>query len=105
MFTHTRSIKRGVPGELSKITEEYNELEDAYSTGSKTWSAIEASDLIDAVGRFAWKKCNTPMPVLLMLYLVRRVYKPIRNIVLDLLKKPKKEFIASEKMNSSVVQR
>jgi hypothetical protein len=49
MGYHLKSISKGVLGELSKIQEELDELQDAAEQGSKILALVELSDLIGAV--------------------------------------------------------
>jgi hypothetical protein len=46
---HLRNIVRGELGEISKIREELEELEDAWGQQSKVLALVELSDLIGAV--------------------------------------------------------
>lgn len=46
---HLTPISRGVPGEISKIREELEELEDAAMQGIKVMELCEVSDMIQAV--------------------------------------------------------
>lgn len=46
---HIRAIRKGTVGELSKIREELEELEDATVQGSKIMQAVELADLFGAV--------------------------------------------------------
>lgn len=50
---HTREIKRGVFGEISKIREELEELEDAAEQDNKIMVGCELSDLYGALRGFA----------------------------------------------------
>lgn len=74
-------IKDGKSGELSKISEEYNELLDAYKQNLNMLTFIESLDLIDAVIRFQFRKFNIIAPITYFLIIIRRLYKPIRNKV------------------------
>lgn len=49
---HLVAIPRGQLGELSKIREELDELEDAMAQGSRVMAAVELSDLMGAVEAF-----------------------------------------------------
>lgn len=53
MGYHQRNIKKGVIGEISKIREELEELEDAQEQGVKIMIACELSDLFGALEAFA----------------------------------------------------
>lgn len=53
MGYHQRIIKKGVIGEVSKIREELEELEDAQEQGVKIMIACELSDLFGAIEAFA----------------------------------------------------
>lgn len=46
---HKRSIKKGVIGEVSKIKEELEELEDALEQNNPVMALVELSDLLGAV--------------------------------------------------------
>ncbi|NJO48259.1 MAG: hypothetical protein HC840_00925 [Leptolyngbyaceae cyanobacterium RM2_2_4] len=50
---HLKEIKKGQPGELSKIQEELDEAFDAEDQGVKIMLAVELSDLIGAVEQYA----------------------------------------------------
>ena len=54
---HTHEIKKGVLGEFSKVEEEFEELEDAYSQDDPIMILCECSDLIGAIKCFI-KKFN-----------------------------------------------
>lgn len=49
MGYHVKKIKKGVYGELSKITEEYEELLDAIDQNAKIMEINELCDLIGAI--------------------------------------------------------
>lgn len=49
MAYHKRQIKKGVIGEVSKIREELEELEDALEQGNKILSICELSDMYGAI--------------------------------------------------------
>lgn len=49
MSYHLDSIDAGVYGDVSKITEEYQEFMDAVRQGSKIMELVELSDLIGAI--------------------------------------------------------
>lgn len=49
MGFHTREIKRGIYGELSKIEEELHEAIDALEQGQELMLLIELSDMIGAI--------------------------------------------------------
>jgi phosphoribosyl-ATP pyrophosphohydrolase len=53
MGYHKRFIKKGVIGEISKIREELEELEDASEQEVKIMIACELSDLFGAIEAFA----------------------------------------------------
>lgn len=50
---HTRPIQKGVLGELSKISEEYEELMDASKQNSPVMEICELCDLIGAIEAYA----------------------------------------------------
>lgn len=87
---HTVEIPVGTKGEISKITEELCELEDAHNNiGSRTLTVIEAADIIEAVGQFSWNKTRVPLFAIILIAYFRRVFKPVRNAIRDLLGMPK----------------
>lgn len=49
---HLVAIPRGVLGELSKVREELDELEDAMAQGSRIMAAVELSDMVGALQAF-----------------------------------------------------
>lgn len=49
MGYHVRSIKKGQTGEISKIREEVDELEDAVEQGTTLMALLELSDIIGAI--------------------------------------------------------
>ena len=55
---HLADIPRGVYGELSKIREELEELQDAHDQGVRVMVLCELSDLIGAVRGFL--RCEFP---------------------------------------------
>lgn len=58
MGYHKNEIKKGVIGEVSKITEEYEEFLDALSQDQKIMQLIELSDLIGAIEQYILKMSN-----------------------------------------------
>ncbi len=56
MGYHTKHIKKGVYGDISKIEEELEELKDAEQQSNKILSMVELSDLIGAIKGFVQKK-------------------------------------------------
>lgn len=58
---HTVEIQKGVLGEISKIREELEELEDAERQGIKIMSMCELADLFGAIRAFALKKYGLKM--------------------------------------------
>lgn len=52
---HMKEIKRGKLGEISKIREEVEELEDAQEQGCKIMQGVELSDLYGAIKHYAAK--------------------------------------------------
>ena len=89
MWNHVNHIPPGVKGELSKINEEHHELIDAHENSTNIHTIIEAADLIESVGQFAYKQLNVPLFVIIGITYLRKTYKPVRNITRDLLGKPK----------------
>lgn len=57
MGYHRVKIEKGEIGEISKITEEYEELIDAYFQSDKIMIICELSDLVGAIEEYA-KKFN-----------------------------------------------
>jgi len=57
MGYHRVEIEKGEIGEISKITEEYQELIDAYMQSDKVMIVCELTDLIGAIEEYA-KKFN-----------------------------------------------
>lgn len=49
MGYHIKDIKKGVIGEISKIVEETEELQDAMSQGCKIMELLELSDIYGAM--------------------------------------------------------
>lgn len=72
-------ISKGEHGELSKIHEELMELTDAHMQDYPAFVAVEASDLINSVGRFTWRKYRIPLFLLVILYYIRLLYKPLKR--------------------------
>lgn len=58
---HLATINRGKKGEISKIREELEELEDAIAQDCKIMAAVELSDLYGAMELFAKKHLNLKM--------------------------------------------
>lgn len=52
---HIKTIQRGIPGEISKIREELEELEDAATQDIKVMELCEVSDLIQAIRLYLQK--------------------------------------------------
>lgn len=52
MTYHKRQIKKGTYGEISKVTEEYEELLDAVEQDNKVMMLVEVSDLLGAIQEF-----------------------------------------------------
>jgi hypothetical protein len=53
MGYHKKEIEKGVIGEFSKITEEYQELQDAHEQQNKVLQICELTDLIGAIEEYA----------------------------------------------------
>lgn len=53
MGYHIRKIKKGVIGDVSKIREELEELEDAIEQKCRIMASVELSDLYGAIEEFA----------------------------------------------------
>lgn len=52
MGYHTKKIEKGIYGEISKISEELEELEDAFIQGNKIMVLCELSDMYGAMMGF-----------------------------------------------------
>ena len=61
MGYHSRPIAKGVYGEVSKIREELEELEDSEELGVKIMAMCELSDLYGAIQEFAKRKYDLSM--------------------------------------------
>jgi hypothetical protein len=61
MGYHARKIDKGVYGQVSKIREELEELEDAEHQGVSIMSMCELADLYGAIRAFAKQKYNLSM--------------------------------------------
>jgi hypothetical protein len=61
MGYHKRKIKKGIIGEVSKIREELEELEDSLEQDCKIMAAVELSDLYGAMEEYAKKHLNISM--------------------------------------------
>jgi phosphoribosyl-ATP pyrophosphohydrolase len=64
MGYHKIEIKKGVLGEISKITEEYQELIDANNQENKVLVICELCDLIGAIEAYS-QKYNLSLPDLI----------------------------------------
>jgi len=58
---HSRKIKKGKIGEVSKIREELEELEDALHQKCKIMATVELSDLYGAIQLYAKKHFDLSM--------------------------------------------
>jgi len=56
MGYHIKHIQKGVLGEISKIREELEELEDAIEQNNRIMALIELSDLIGAIEAYLEKE-------------------------------------------------
>ena len=75
---HLKEIERGVYGELSKIREEVEEMQDAAEQGNKVMVLIELSDLIGAVEGYLEKEYGdkiTLNDLLVMARTTRRAFE------------------------------
>lgn len=61
MGYHLRKIHKGKFGEISKISEELEELIDSKEQNSKIMMSVELSDLYGAIREFAKKELNLSM--------------------------------------------
>lgn len=55
---HSRKIEKGVLGEASKITEEYEEFLDAKDQKNPVMELVELSDLLGAIEAYTKRKYN-----------------------------------------------
>ena len=83
-FKHKADIPLGIPGEFSKVTEEYLELKDAYTQNKKLFSIIESADLINSIGKLMWTQYKLPLIIILLIMLIRKPYKAVRNLLLTI---------------------
>lgn len=58
MGYHKSKIKKGVLGEISKITEEYDEFIDASLQDSPVMELVELSDLLGAIDAYSTQTYN-----------------------------------------------
>ena len=58
---HTREIKKGTLGQLSKIEEEFEELKDAWEQDDPIMMLCECSDLIGAIKHFAYNLAHVSL--------------------------------------------
>lgn len=58
MAYHKKNIEKGVYGDFSKITEEYEELKDAIDQDCKILILNEISDLLGSIKGFVEKNTN-----------------------------------------------
>ncbi len=65
MGYHKTKIQKGVLGEHSKITEEYEEFIDALSSNNPVMGLVELSDLIGAIEAYSDKRYGISLPQLL----------------------------------------
>ena len=94
MYRHKNKIVTGEAGELSKIDEELSELKDVEQNHPKPYimRIIECSDIIESVGSYTFRKNKIPLFLVVLICYLRKLYKPIRNVVLDIYGKPKSSF-------------
>lgn len=64
---HTRDIARGTFGEISKITEEYEELLDAEQQNNTIMILCELCDIIGAIEAYATKQHNISLEDLIIM--------------------------------------
>lgn len=75
MGYHTRKIPKGEIGEFSKITEEYQELEDANLQKDPVLELCELSDLIGAIEEYSLNKYNISLNELISFSNKTKLYK------------------------------
>lgn len=63
MGYHKRKIKKGTYGEISKITEEYEELLDAVEQENKIMILAELSDLMGAINQYLKNHYNNSIHI------------------------------------------
>lgn len=61
MGYHKQAIRRGIFGEISKIREELDELEDAHEQGVKILELVELSDLYGAIEAYVERRHGLTM--------------------------------------------
>lgn len=74
-MTHSYDIKKGKLGDVSKIREEVEELDDAYVHDQPMHAIVEAADVIGAVGHFTRAKYRVPLLLVVLMTYVRVPYK------------------------------
>jgi hypothetical protein len=52
---HVQKIRKGTLGEISKLREELDELEDAHAQGARVLALCELSDLVGAISHYLRK--------------------------------------------------
>jgi len=72
---HKREIPHGVFGEIGKIREELEELEDAYEQGIRIMVGCELSDLYGALEEFAIRNGYTIEDLRKMAEISRHVFE------------------------------
>ena len=77
MSYHLREIKKGKFGEVSKIREELDELEDALEQNNKIMALCELSDILGAIGGYLEKHHPdiTMQDLSIMSHATRRAFK------------------------------
>ena len=86
----------GVRGKFSKVTEEYQELKDALTTGNRPLAFLEGCDLVDATLRLQAKEFMVPGFAVMAAVYLRRIYKPLRNRMYEYAGLDKEDFNAAE---------
>lgn len=66
MGYHKNKIERGIFGELSKIREEFEELQDAKSQNNKVMELVELSDILGAIEEYI-KRYNLTLSDLIIM--------------------------------------
>ena len=67
MGYHTKKIEKGILGEASKIIEEIQEWEDAYTHDNPIMELIELSDLLGAIEAYTIGKYNINLRTLIVM--------------------------------------
>lgn len=76
IFKHKmKKWPRGKQGDISKIKEEFLELEDAHKQNNFWFKFVEVSDLLYTLDTYCWKQFKIPFSVMCVFTAFRLVYK------------------------------